>query len=152
MRFQILKQEDQTLALEVPDNLIMLEVPDALLQRLTSPSSSGAEAPLKESQVKVVELEEKLANAESRTMDDFTPTEKANFVIQWAKELSLEDKAIFCETVGIPMAKATEAEVAEVEAKQKAEDEEPKTIQGKTDRPGYRFLEYLDLSVKEDWK
>lgn len=97
------------------------------------------QAQLKESQGKVAELEEKLATAEGRTMGDFTPTEKADFVINWAKGLSPEDKAIFCGAVGLPIAKASDAEEAQ----------EPKTIQGKTDRPGYKFLEYLNLSVRE---
>ena len=120
-----------------------------------------AEVQLKQSQDKiaeledkvatVVELEEKLATAEGRTMGDFTPIEKANFVIAWAKDLSMEDKAIFCEGAGIPIAKVTEAEVAEAAAKRAAGEavEDPAVIQGKTDRPGYKFLEYLNMSVKE---
>ena len=120
-------------------------------------ASAESEAQLKESQGKVeelggqvAELGEKLATAEARTMGDFTPIEKANFVIDWAKELTMEDKAIFCEGVGIPLAKVTEAEVAEA-AKQAAGEavEDPAVIQGKTDRPGYKFLEYLNMSVKE---
>ena len=103
----------------------------------------GNVALLQESQRKVAELEEKLARAEAKTMDEFTPIEKANFVIGWAKELSPEDKAIFAGAVEIPIAQATVAEVAEAEG-------EPKIIQGKTDRPGYRFLEHLGLSIKED--
>lgn len=104
--------------------------------------SAESEAQLKESQGKVAELEEKLTTAEGRTMDNFTPVEKANFVIAWGKGLSPEDKAIFATAVGIPIAKATEAEVAEVEG-------EPAIIQGKTDKEGYKFLEHLNLSVKE---
>ena len=102
----------------------------------------GNVALLKESQGKVAELEEKLARVRGRTMDDFTPIEKANFVINWARAQSLEDKAIFAEVVGIPIARATGAKVAEAEG-------EPATIQGKTDKPGYKFLEHLNLSVKE---
>lgn len=114
--------------------------------------NEGNVALLKESQKKVAELEEKLATG-GRTMGDFTPTEKADFVIAWAKGLSLEDKAIFAEAVGIPIAKATEAEVAEAEQKAKAEAEgEPLTIPGKTDRPGYKYLEHLNISVREEEK
>ena len=102
----------------------------------------GNVALLKESQGKVAELEEKLARVRGRTMDDFTPIEKADFVLNWAKGLSVEDKAIFAGAVGIPIARATDAEVAEAEG-------EPATIQGKTDKPGYKFLEHLNLSVKE---
>jgi len=105
-------------------------------------ASVESEAQLKESQGKVGELQEKLAQAEGRTMDDFTPIEKADFVLNWAKGLSVEDKAIFAEAVGISVARATDAEVAEVEG-------ELATIQGKTDKPGYKYLEHLNLSVKE---
>jgi len=118
------------------------EVAKSLSQSLSKSLESDAqlhEAELKGSREKVVELEEKLANAEARTMDDFTPIEKANFVIAWGKGLSPEDKAIFAEAVGMPIAKAT---VAEVEG-------EPNIIQGKTDKPGYKYLEYLNLSVKD---
>jgi len=118
--------------------------------QLSSDSSKTTDAQLKESQGKVAELEEKLTTAEGRTLGDFTPAEKANFVVTWAKGLSLEDKAIFAEAVGIPIAKATDAEVAEAEQRAKAEaEEEPKTIQGKTDKPGYKYLEHLNLSVRE---
>ena len=144
---------------------VFIEVPlEQLKEEIGLVSSEGAEstetaAHLKESQEKVVELEgkaaeleEKLATAEAKTIDDFMPTEKANFVIAWAKELSLEDRAIFCEAVGISIAKATEAEVAEAEAKQIAEGkevEEPNIIEGKTDCLGCKFLKHLNLSVKE---
>lgn len=129
-------------------------------EELGSSSSTVAEpteteAQLKESQGKVeglegkvAELGEKLATAEARTMSDFAPMEKANFVIDFAKDLSMEDKAIFCEGVGIPIAKVTEAEVAEAAAKAAAEAE-PSVIVGKTDRPGYKYLEYMNMSVKE---
>ncbi len=133
---------------------VFIEVPLAeLREEIGLVSSEGAEsteiaAQLKESKEKVAELEEKLSTAEARAMGDFTPIEKANFVIAWAKELSMEDKAIFCEGVGIPIAAATEAEVAEAAAK-KAVEEEPSVIEGKTNRPGYKFLEYLNMSVKE---
>ena len=40
------------------------------------------------------------------------------------------------------------AKVAEAERKAKAEGE-PTIIQGKTDKPGYKYLEHLNLSVKE---
>ncbi len=115
--------------------------------------STEADAKLKESQDKVGELEEKLATAEGRTMHDYAPRDKATFVIAWAKGLSPEEKATFAEAVGIPLAEAPAAEAVEAEQEAKAEEsQEPKIIQGKTDRPGYRFLEYLDLSVKEDRK
>jgi len=49
-------------------------------------------------------------------------------------------------------AKLVDAEVVEAD-QQRGEllgaEEEPKTIQGKTSKPGYKYLEFLDLSVKE---
>lgn len=136
---------------------VFIEVPlEQLKEGLGLLSSSPeTEAQLKESQGKVeelggqiAELGEKLATAEAKTIGDFTRIEKANFVIAWAKELSMEDKAIFCEGVGIPIAKVTEAEVAEAAAKAAAAAE-PSVIVGKTDRPGYKYLEYMNMSVKE---
>lgn len=129
-----------------------IEIPiEEIKASLASMESSDAQ--LKESQGKVAELEGKLAKAEGKTLNDYSPEDKANFVITWAKGLSVEDKAIFAEAVGIPITKATDAEVAEAEQKAKAEAEEaeaPKTIQGRTDKPGYKFLENLNLSVRED--
>ncbi len=119
---------------------VFIELPvEQLMAGLGSPGSSPeSEVQLKESQAKVVELEEKL-RAPGRTMDDFTPIEKANFVIAWGKGLSTEDKNIFGREVGITL---TEAKVAEVA-------EGPATIPGETDKPGYKYLESLDLSVRE---
>jgi len=131
-----------------------IELPlEQIKEVLGSGSASGeSEVQLKESQGKVAELEEKLgqvaqleeklAAAEGRTMDDFTPVEKADFVIAWGRGLSPENKAVFAQAVGIPIAGASAAEVAEVEG-------EPKTIQGKTDKPGYKYYEYLNISMRE---
>jgi len=131
---------------------VFIELPlEQLRAEIGLVSSSGAEPQASEAlKVEVqsfeAQLKEKaaeIAKLEGRTMDDFSPTEKANFVLNWAKGLSPEDKAIFAGAVEIPIAQATVAEVAEAEG-------EPKIIQGKTDRPGYRFLEHLGLSIKED--
>lgn len=94
---------------------------------------------LNESREKVAQLEEQLAASKGKTMDDFTPVEKANFVIAWGKRVSLENKAIFAEYMGFTIAGA---KVAEVEG-------EPKTIQGKTDKSGYKYLEAINISVRE---
>ena len=124
--------------LELPIEEIAREIG----QSLSSSSESDArlhEAELKASREKVIELEGELAQTEGKTMDDFSPTEKANFVIAWARGISAEDRAVFARAVGIPM--ATEAVVSE--------GEEPSIIEGKTDQEGYRYLENLDLSVRE---
>lgn len=96
---------------------------------------------LKESQEKVAKLEEQLTTGAraSGSMDDFTPTEKANFVIAWAKGLTPEKAVAFAQHVGFPVAAA---QVAEPEG-------EPKTIQGKTNKPGYKYLDYINISVRE---
>ncbi len=136
----------------------LTEVMEELTAQARLSSSSDSEAQLKESRDKVAELEEQLANIQGKTMNDFTPEEKAGFVLTWARGMSLEDKAIFAGAVGIPLGKSTEAEVAEAEgaeaeAKRKAAEgeklEEPFYIEGKTDRPGYSYKPYLNLSIKE---
>lgn len=137
--------------IKLPDKSLALEVPDDLLQQLTSQSSSQAKAQLaenegnlvllKESQEKVIELEEQL-QAGTRTMDDFSPTEKAEFVIAWGKALSPERKAVFAQAVGIPIAGAEVVKVAE-------EEGNPKIITGKTDKPGYIYYDYLNISMRE---
>jgi len=145
MKFQIVKQEDKSLALEVPDDL---------LQQLTSPSSSGTEAQLEKDKTNrsLAELQEKLTAAEGKTMDDFTPLEKSNFVLAWGKGLSDQQKAIFAEAVGIPItvsvAEAVEAEKA-AEGAEVAEVTGERIIRGKTDLPGYKYLEHVNMSIKE---
>ena len=119
-----------------------------------STESSTSEAQLKETQEKVADLEEKLSVAQGITMDDFTPDEKANFVISWAKDLPAEKVAVFAELAGIPLAVA-EVKTETVAAEEKTEpveaevEETPKIIEGKTDLPGYRYLSYLDRSIKD---
>lgn len=139
---------------------VFIEVPlEQLRAELGSGSSSAAADPdagaqLKETQDKVAELEEKLATAESRTMDDYGRLEKANFVIAFATALSPEDKAIFAQGTGISQVREPESEKKEAGDEPDAEtaevaEEEPGTIVGKTDKPGYKYLERLGLSVKE---
>ena len=135
-----------------------IELPvEEIKANLASPESSKSaedEAQLKESQDKVAELEEKLATAESRTMDDFGSLEKGKFVIDFAKALSPEDKAIFAEGTGISQVREPEAEKKDdgEEPEDKAAEvaeEEGKVIVGKTDKPGYKFLPHLNISVKK---
>lgn len=89
------------------------------------------------------ESTEKIATLETRTMDSYSPQEKASFVIAWARALPPEDKAIFAQGVGL-----TSAVAAEPEAKVK-EGAEPMIIQGKTDKAGYKYYEHLGYSVKQ---
>ncbi len=140
MELKILKKEDKSM---------FLEIPDELLQQMTSMISPSADADLQEVQGKVAGLEEKLATAEKKTMDDFTPAEKATFVIAWARELSPEQKAQFAEGVGFT-AKEPAAETAEAEEKaETAVEVNPPVIVGKTELPGYKFNESTGLSIRE---
>ncbi len=140
MKFPITKQEDGSLALEVSDDL---------LQQLTSMSSSQADAQLKESEGKVAELQEKLTAAEGRyaTLNDvlatFSAAEQKQLIVEVGKLLSPEGFVNFAIETGhlAHLVPATEAEVAE--------GEEPNIIRGKTTKPGYKYLEHLNLSVKE---
>lgn len=109
-------------------------------QNQMEPGSGNGSAGTEEGQADIARLKEQLAQAQRKTMDDFTPLEKAKFVIDWARGITPEEKAVFARAVGIPI--SSEAVVAE-------STEEPAIIQGKTDKPGYRYLESLDLSVKE---
>lgn len=135
--------------LQEPETKVVVKEPDEA--KLTE-----AQSQLKESQGKVGELEEKLAKAEGRyaTLNDvlanLPEAEQKQFVVEVGKRLSPEGFVNFAIETGhlAQLVPPTEAEVAEAEAKGKVE--EPKTIQGKTDRPGYRFLEHCNLSVKED--
>lgn len=106
------------------------------------------------------QLEQRLAAAECKTIDDFTPREKAEWLIPWMHGLSGEDFVRLALETGHearlvpavdPEAVAAIAETFKrqaKEAKAKAEDE-PTTIQGKTTKPGYKYLEHLNLSVQE---
>lgn len=132
---------------------VFIELPLELLRAEIGLSSSSveSEAQLKESQGKVAKLEQKLATAGAATMDDFTPAQKADFVLAWGRGLSSEDKAIFAKAIETPLAEVAEAQVTEVEAKGEAVVEEfPRMIQGKTDKPGYKYLEHLNLSIRQE--
>jgi DNA-directed RNA polymerase specialized sigma24 family protein len=108
-------------------------------QALIDGSPVEDEARLQEENPSVAELQERLSRAEARTIDDFTPKQKAEFVIGWARGLSPEDKAVFAEHVGIPIAGAEAAE----------SDAEPGVIDGKTEKTGYKYLEALNISIRE---
>jgi len=108
----------------------------------------------------ITELQERLSVAERKTIDDFSTIEKARYFVPWMRQLSKADfEHIALETGHDPLTvevndPAMVAMLAESfnkqakEAKAKA-GEEPKTIQGKTTRKGWKYLEHLDLSVKE---
>ena len=97
---------------------------------------------------RIKQLEQRLAAAESRTIDDFSPVDKAEFVIPWLA--GLDDQEFFKlargtghDVVPDPAVVTILAETFEKQA------EEETIIPGKTELPGYRYLETLNLSVKE---
>lgn len=89
---------------------------------------------------RIKELEQRLAAAERKTIDDFSPMEKAQFVIPWMTKLSGEDFVRLAVETGHD---AQLVEVADPEAV-------ARVVEGKTTEPGYRYLEHLGLSIKED--
>ena len=124
---------------------------------LASSESSNDAAQLKESQVKITQLEgdnagleDSLAEAVGRTMDDYSPIEKATFVIPWLRDLPTADFVMLARNTGheAQLVPAAAAEVAEVVAEGEPKKEEV-FIQGKTDLPGYKYFPNVDLSIKE---
>lgn len=121
MQLEVKDKDGVIGTIELPIAELMKEVQDLGSASVADPSATEAlkvevqsfEAQLKEKGEEIAKLGEKLTAAEGKTMGDFKPEEKANFVIAWAEGLALEDKAIFAEAVGIPIARATAAEVAE---------------------------------------
>jgi len=90
---------------------------------------------------------------EKLTMDDFTPIEKATFVLAWGAGMSPEQKATFAQAVGIPLAGAAKAGVAESKPGPEPEvaeaEERPLLIQGETDLPGYEYFPHTGISIKK---
>ncbi len=98
------------------------------------------------------QLEQRLIVAERKTIDDFTPREKAAFIISWMQGLDAEDFVKLALETGheAQLVPANDpAAVAEVAEIMRRQGEEPKVIQGKTTKPGYRYFEHLGLSVRE---
>ncbi len=108
-------------------------------------------------------LDERVTAAESKSIDDFTAREKAEFLIPWMQELSGEDFVRLAINTGhdaqlVPaVAPELAKKVAETfrqqgeEAKAKAE-KEPDIVQGKVAASGWKYLEHMDVSVREGAK
>lgn len=103
------------------------------------------------------ELQVRLDAAERKTIDDFSGREKAEFFVPWMRRLDPEDFVrLSLETghdaqlveVNDP---AEVAKIAEIfrQAEEAKVEENPKIIQGKTDKPGYIYYTYLNLSMRE---
>ena len=117
------------------------------LQQLTEAANSAQQ----QRDEQIVVLEQRLSEAERKAIDDFTPREKAEFIIPWMQGLNGEDFVRLALETGheaqlVPTADP-EAVTKVAEVMRRQEREEAKVIQGKTELPGYRYLENLDLSV-----
>jgi len=135
---------------------VIAEQVDALSSEL--PGALSIEE-LEQLQQQVKDLAERLSAAEHTTIDDFSPMEKAQYFIPWMTQLSKADFEKVALQTGhdphtVEVSDPAVVSVLEKTFKKQAEEakaagEEPKIIHGKTDKPGYKFLEYLNLSVKE---
>lgn len=101
----------------------------------------------------ITELQERLDAAERKTIDDFSQREKAEFVIPWLQGLDAEDFFKLASGTGHDVVPdpAVVTVLAETFDKPVEQVEEPdeSLIQGKTELPGYKYLENLDVSIKE---
>jgi len=110
---------------------------------------------LEQLQQQVKDLTERLDAAERKSIDDFGPREKAEFLIPWMRELSDADFMRLSVGTGhyvIPDPGVVEvvdpkALAAIAETFQELAPES--VVQGKTDLPGYRYFETINLSVRE---
>lgn len=136
---------------------VIAEQVDALSGELAEQvkALSGEQQQSEQQGERIKQLDERLIAAESKTIDDFTPMERAQFVIPWLTGLDEEDFFTLARNTGHDVVPdpAVVSVLAETfpkpeEAKAKAE-KEPKTIQGRTSKPGYKYLPHLDLSVLE---
>jgi hypothetical protein len=89
------------------------------------------------------ELQEKLTAAENKTIEDFPAREKAQFVVDFCRSLPAEEKARLAAGIGLPV--KTETLVLSEEEKPVPE----RWIEGKTDKPGYKYYPKLGGSVRE---
>lgn len=99
---------------------------------------------------RIKQLEQRLSAAESKSIENFSAREKAEFLIPWMRELSGEDFVRLAINTGhdaqLVPAVDPEASAAIAETFRK-QAEEATVIQGKTELRGYRYLEHIDLSI-----
>lgn len=126
---------------------VIAEQVDSLSNELPGALSSEE---LEQLQQQVKDLAERLSAAERQTIDDFSPMEKAKYFVPWMQELSGEDFVKLAINTGhdAQLVPAVDPELTAAIAETfRKQEEEAKVIQGKTDRPGYRYLEHLDMSI-----
>lgn len=122
---------------------VIAEQVDALSNEL--PGALSIEE-LEQLQQQVKDLAERLSAAERKTIDDFSPMEKAQFFVPWMQSLDPEEVEHLAHMCGheVQLEKPT-ADPALV--KVLSETFREPVIRGKTDRPGYRYLEHIDRSI-----
>lgn len=124
----------------------------------------------------ISELQECLVLAEGnqrRSIADFSPIEKAQYLYETVGKSSPEEWAQFAELVGHPLQSVTAAEVAEVAAREELGEEandilvefiksyeankgklkepkkpEPTIVKGKRTGAGWRYFPNIDMSIK----
>ena len=104
---------------------------------------------------RIEQLEQQLSAACRKSIEDFSPRERAEFVIPWLT--GLDEEEFFTLARGTGHDAVPDPAVVTVlsetfrrqEEEAKAAEKDPKTILGKTDKPGYKYIECLNLSVKK---
>jgi len=91
------------------------------------------------------ELQVRLSAAERKTIEDFSSREKAEFVIPWLESLDEQDFFTLARRTGHDV--VPDPAVVTVLAETFNEPAPESIIKGKTDLPGYRYFENLNLSV-----
>ena len=111
--------------------------------------SEDAEAQLKEKDDRITKLE-------GRGIGDYPAEDRATFLQETLTRFDEETVAIILAKVGkagmlkeATVAEVEEAEKPEGEDAEVAEAEEAGVIMGKTDKPGYKYLAALDISIKQ---
>lgn len=96
----------------------------------------------------IAELQKRLSVAERKTIDDFSPVEKAEFLIPWLKGLNEQDFFTLAKGTGHDVVHdpAVVTMLAETFPKQA---EEPNVVKGKVDEPGWSYLETMDVSIRK---
>jgi len=118
---------------------ISKDTPPATLQQ---DLFAGGEALLQEKDGRIAELE---AELESRGIADYPGEVQAAYLLESLTRLGPETVAVLVGKAGKAsmLREATAAEVAEAEV-----EEHPAVVKGPTDRPGYKFLTELGVSIK----
>ena len=120
--------------------------------------------PSGESSASEAQLKERITSLESRKIRDYPAAEQGAYLMETLNEMGPETVAVLLVKSGKAsmLREATEAEVAEAEVAEAEKHEEgstgdeeaqvnedPEVIEGQTDKPGYRYLQMLNVSIKD---